>query len=82
MLTAENLRPTGVCFIAAERREADPYLNFYLDLYIPAYRAELTTSSKPSRQERSPNLASPTDVRHLHSPTPSARAFARARSSE
>jgi myo-inositol 2-dehydrogenase/D-chiro-inositol 1-dehydrogenase len=42
MLTAENLRPTGVCFAGGDATEvADPYLNFYLDRYIPAYRAEL-----------------------------------------
>ena len=42
MLTAENLRPTGVRFSGAERTEsADPYLNFFLDRYTPAYRAEL-----------------------------------------
>ena len=42
MLTAENLRPTGVRFSGAARTElADPYLNFFLDRYTPAYRAEL-----------------------------------------
>jgi len=42
MLTVENLRPTGVRFAGGAATEvADPYLSFYLDRYIPSYRAEL-----------------------------------------
>ena len=42
MLTVENLRPTGVRFASGVATEvADPYLSFYLDRYIPSYRAEL-----------------------------------------
>ena len=39
-----NLRPTGVPSSPerrADRIQADPYLNFFLDRYTPAYRAEL-----------------------------------------
>ncbi len=42
MLTADNLRPTSVRYSGAERTEAAaPYLNFFLERYLPAYRAEL-----------------------------------------
>ena len=42
MITVENLRPTGVRFAGSTAVEvADPYLNFYLDRYVPSYRAEL-----------------------------------------
>ena len=42
MLTVENLRPTGVRFADGTATEvADSYLTFYLDRYIPSYRAEL-----------------------------------------
>ena len=42
MLTVENLRPSGVRFAGGAATEvADPYLSFYLDRYIPSYRAEL-----------------------------------------
>lgn len=42
MLTAENLRPTAVRFAGRVATEvADPYPHFYLDRYIPSYRAEL-----------------------------------------
>ncbi|TQJ39341.1 myo-inositol 2-dehydrogenase/D-chiro-inositol 1-dehydrogenase [Arthrobacter sp. SLBN-112] len=42
MLTAGNLTPTSVRkFTAAGAEEADPYLNFFLERYAQAYRAEL-----------------------------------------
>lgn len=42
MLSAANQFPTSVRFSGAERTEAAaPYLNFFLDRYTPAYRAEL-----------------------------------------
>jgi len=42
MLTAANQLPTSVRFAGAERAEATaPYLNFFLERYGPAYRAEL-----------------------------------------
>ncbi len=42
MLTAENVRPTSVRFCGADETEtAAPYLNFFLDRYATAYRAEL-----------------------------------------
>jgi myo-inositol 2-dehydrogenase/D-chiro-inositol 1-dehydrogenase len=42
MLTAGNLRPTSVRFSGADETEAaGPYLNFFLDRYATAYRAEL-----------------------------------------
>jgi len=42
MLTVDNLRPDGVRRFAADETEAAaPYLNFFLDRYTPAYRAEL-----------------------------------------
>jgi len=42
MLTAENVRPTSVRFSGTDETEAaDPYLNFFLDRYTTAYRAEL-----------------------------------------
>lgn len=42
MLNAENLLPTGVRFSGADRTEAaSPYLNFFLERYVAAYRAEL-----------------------------------------
>lgn len=42
MLTAGNMRPTSVRFSGAEETEAAaPYLNFFLDRYTTAYRAEL-----------------------------------------
>ncbi len=42
MLTADNLRPTSVRWSGAERTEAAaPYLNFFLERYADAYRAEL-----------------------------------------
>ena len=42
MLTAENVRPTSVRFSGADETEAAaPYLNFFLDRYTDAYRAEL-----------------------------------------
>ena len=42
MLTAQNLLPTSVRYYGAERTEsAAPYMNFFLERYTPAYRAEL-----------------------------------------
>jgi myo-inositol 2-dehydrogenase/D-chiro-inositol 1-dehydrogenase len=42
MLTAGNLTPTSVRkFTAAGAEETDPYLNFFLERYAEAYRAEL-----------------------------------------
>ncbi|MEO5832243.1 MAG: inositol 2-dehydrogenase [Nakamurella sp.] len=42
MLTADNLRPTSVRYSGAERTEsAAPYLDFFLERYHAAYRAEL-----------------------------------------
>ncbi len=42
MLTADNLLPTSVRYAGAERTEsAAPYLNFFLERYHAAYRAEL-----------------------------------------
>jgi myo-inositol 2-dehydrogenase/D-chiro-inositol 1-dehydrogenase len=42
MLDAANQLPTSVRFSGAERTQvAPPYLNFFLDRYTPAYRAEL-----------------------------------------
>jgi myo-inositol 2-dehydrogenase / D-chiro-inositol 1-dehydrogenase len=42
MLVAENVRPTGVRFSGTHETEAgSPYLNFFLDRYATAYRAEL-----------------------------------------
>ncbi len=42
MLSAANQLPTSVRRSDAERTEAaEPYLNFFLDRYTPAYRAEL-----------------------------------------
>lgn len=42
MLTADNLRPTGVRYSGADRTEsAAPALNFFLERYATAYRAEL-----------------------------------------
>lgn len=42
MLTAGNLLPTSVRYSGAQRTEAAaPYLNFFLERYLPAYRAEL-----------------------------------------
>ncbi len=42
MLTADNLLPTSVRYSGAERTEAAaPYMNFFLERYLPAYRAEL-----------------------------------------
>jgi myo-inositol 2-dehydrogenase / D-chiro-inositol 1-dehydrogenase len=42
MLTAANQLPTTVRFSGAEHTEAAaPYLNFFLDRYTPAYRAEM-----------------------------------------
>lgn len=42
MLTAANQLPTSVRFSGATATEvAPPYLNFFLDRYMPAYRAEL-----------------------------------------
>lgn len=42
MLTAGNLTPTSVRkFTAAGAEETDPYLNFFLERYAQAYRAEL-----------------------------------------
>jgi myo-inositol 2-dehydrogenase/D-chiro-inositol 1-dehydrogenase len=42
MLTAGNLTPTSVRkFTAAGAEGADPYLNFFLERYAQAYRAEL-----------------------------------------
>jgi len=42
MLVAENVRPTSVRFSGTDETEAaGPYLNFFLDRYATAYRAEL-----------------------------------------
>jgi myo-inositol 2-dehydrogenase/D-chiro-inositol 1-dehydrogenase len=42
MLSAANQLPTSVRFSGAEHTEvAPPYLNFFLDRYTPAYRAEM-----------------------------------------
>ena len=42
MLSAANQLPTSVRFSGAEQTEvAPPYVNFFLDRYTPAYRAEL-----------------------------------------
>jgi myo-inositol 2-dehydrogenase/D-chiro-inositol 1-dehydrogenase len=42
MLTAANQLPTSVRFSGAQHTEAAaPYLNFFLDRYTPAYRAEM-----------------------------------------
>ncbi|MDO5627599.1 MAG: inositol 2-dehydrogenase [Mobilicoccus sp.] len=42
MLTADNQLPTSVRFSGATATEvAPPYLNFFLDRYMPAYRAEM-----------------------------------------
>ncbi len=42
MLTADNQLPTSARFSGASATEvAPPYLNFFLDRYMPAYRAEM-----------------------------------------
>jgi myo-inositol 2-dehydrogenase / D-chiro-inositol 1-dehydrogenase len=42
MLSVDNLRPDGVRAVTAEGTEsASQYLDFFLDRYMPAYRAEL-----------------------------------------
>ncbi|MBV6762165.1 inositol 2-dehydrogenase [Rhodococcus opacus] len=42
MLSVDNLRPDGVrAFTAQSTESAAPYLDFFLDRYTPAYRAEL-----------------------------------------
>lgn len=42
MFTAVNQLPTSVRFSGADATEvAAPYLNFFLDRYMPAYAAEL-----------------------------------------
>jgi myo-inositol 2-dehydrogenase / D-chiro-inositol 1-dehydrogenase len=41
MLSVDNLRPDGVrAFTASSTESAAPYLDFFLDRYTPAYRAE------------------------------------------
>ena len=42
LLSASNQLPTSVRYYGAERTEsADPYFNFFLERYTPAYRGEL-----------------------------------------
>ena len=60
-------------------RWPSPYLTFYLDRYIPSYRAELDHFITAVGGGRSPNRALPTDARLWLSPTPQARAFAQGR---
>ena len=78
MLTVENLRPTGVRFADGTATEvADPYLTFFLDRYIPSYRAELDHFVTAVETGTRPNRASPTAARPWLSPTRPARASAR-----
>jgi len=60
MLTAQNLLPTSVRYYGAERTEsAAPYMNFFLERYTPAYRAELDhfITSIEDRTQPSPGFA-------------------------
>ncbi len=56
MLSAANQLPTTVRFSGAEHTEAAaPYLNFFLDRYTPAYRAELAHFLAVARGEVAPS---------------------------
>ena len=75
MLSAGNQTATSVRWSGASGTEtAPPYLNFFLDRYAAAYRAELDHLISCAERARPRAPASPTDARRWSWPMPRTRA--------